>query len=100
VAIENIGAVPMDSIGVDYYIYDSNRNYFNLKSYKADSLRVGQYIIADMKHAVPFGWAGIEQSVDGSKSLQRHASARDVSLNNYGVINLKLTATLPILSWT
>jgi len=58
VAIDNIGDLPMDSLGVDFYMYDNNRVRRNLKSAKLDSLRVNQYLIAGVTMDSTFGLAG------------------------------------------
>ena len=102
VAIENIGTLPMDSMGVDYYMYDNNRNYYNLKSYKGDSLRLGQYIIADMKYPVPFGWAGANSLWVEANPFNATHQTEQYHFNNYGVINLKVDRDLtnPILDVT
>lgn len=58
IAIDNIGNLPMDSMLVDFYLYDRNRIRHNLKSVILDSLRVGQYLVADIRIDTTFGLYG------------------------------------------
>ena len=58
VAVENIGFLPMDSLTVDFYLYDNNHVRRNLKTVKLDSLRANQYLLADVSVDSTFGMAG------------------------------------------
>ena len=58
VAIDNISNYPMDSLYVDFYLYDNNRIRRTLKSEKMDSLRVNQFLVADVAMDSTFGLAG------------------------------------------
>jgi len=74
IAIDNIGNVAMDSLPVSFYMYDKNRNRQNLKTYKLDSLRVGQTLNANLEIDTTFGYYGpnsiwVEANPFGSKHL-------------------------------
>ncbi len=57
-AIENISELPMDSLGVSFYLYDGDRIKHLFPSVKLDSLRVNQYITATFVIDSTFGYAG------------------------------------------
>ncbi|MFN8166815.1 MAG: hypothetical protein U0X76_11800 [Bacteroidia bacterium] len=58
VGIENISNLPMDSLGVKFYMYDKNRNRHNLSVLKLDSLRANRSLIASMTIDTTLGLAG------------------------------------------
>jgi hypothetical protein len=49
VAIDNIGHKSMDSLNIDFYLFDSNRIRHHVKSVKLDSLRVGETVLAKVE---------------------------------------------------
>lgn len=58
IAVDNIGNLPMDSLGMSFYIYDRNRARHDIKNYKLDSLRVGQSLTASIAVDTTFGLYG------------------------------------------
>ncbi|MBK5286070.1 MAG: hypothetical protein JJE25_11780 [Bacteroidia bacterium] len=102
VAIENISQVPMDSMSVDFYLYDNNRNRINLKSSKEDSLRVGQYVITDLKFPSTFGLAGNNNLWVEANPYNLWHQAEQYHYNNFAQLNLKVNrdVTNPILDVT
>lgn len=62
VAVENIGDYDMDSLWVDFWIYDANRNIQQKKSVKMDSLRIDSIVIPEVKFTtdnLPGGLSGV-----------------------------------------
>ncbi len=62
IAIENIGDYDMDSIWVDFWVYDANRNKTHLDSVKLDSLLIDSVLIARMDFSsedIPGGINGL-----------------------------------------
>lgn len=49
IVVENIGDYDMDSIWVDFWIVDANRNIQMKKSVKMDSLRIGSFLVPEVK---------------------------------------------------
>lgn len=58
IAVDNIGNVPMDSLGMSFYMYDRNRARHDIKTYKIDSLRTGQSLTASVAIDSTFGLYG------------------------------------------
>jgi hypothetical protein len=58
IAIDNIGNLPMDSLGVSFFLYDNNRSRHDLINYKLDSLRSNQFLTASIQIDTTFGLAG------------------------------------------
>jgi hypothetical protein len=58
VAIENISNLPMDSLGVSFYMYDEKRKRHDLKLYKLDSLLMNELLMAEIVIDSTFGFAG------------------------------------------
>ncbi len=58
IAIDNIGNLPMDSLGMSFYMYDRNRARHDIKTYKLDSLRTGQSLIASVAIDTTYGLYG------------------------------------------
>ena len=58
IAIENISNLPMDSLSVQFYLYDDARHRHDLGTFKLDSLRVNQYLNAELRVDSTFGFAG------------------------------------------
>jgi hypothetical protein len=58
VAIDNIGNLPMDSLEVSWFLYDRNRIRHNLLTTKLDSLRIGQWLSANIKVDTTFSLYG------------------------------------------
>jgi hypothetical protein len=68
IAIDNIGDLPMDSLDVDFYVYNNDRQRINLPGVRLDSLRTGSYLTASVRVDSTFGLAG-------NSILQKYASA-------------------------
>ncbi|MBK9524690.1 MAG: hypothetical protein IPO39_07995 [Bacteroidetes bacterium] len=58
IAIDNVGNLPMDSLDVNFYLYDNNRIRHDIQSVRLDSLRQGQSIMANVIIDHTFGLAG------------------------------------------
>jgi flagellar hook assembly protein FlgD len=58
IAIDNIANKPMDSLSVDFYMYDKNRIRHAVKSVKLDSLRAGESILANVEIDSTYGFSG------------------------------------------
>ncbi len=58
IAIENISNLPMDSLGVSFFLYDDNRVKHTFPIIKLDSLRTSQYLDASIIIDSTFGFAG------------------------------------------
>ncbi len=58
IAVDNIGNVPMDSLGMSFYMYDRDRARHDIKNYKLDSLRTGQSLNASVVIDSTFGLYG------------------------------------------
>ncbi len=58
IAIDNIGNLPMDSLGVSFFLYDNDRRRHDLINYKLDSLRSNQFLTASISIDTTFGLAG------------------------------------------
>ncbi|MEO8087297.1 MAG: C25 family cysteine peptidase, partial [Bacteroidota bacterium] len=58
IAVDNIGNVPMDSLGMTFYMYDRDRTRHDIKTYKLDSLRTGQSLTASVTIDSTFGLYG------------------------------------------
>ncbi|MFM2206321.1 MAG: hypothetical protein RL213_296 [Bacteroidota bacterium] len=73
IAIDNIGDLPMDSLDVDFYIYDNDRQRINLTGIRLDSLRTGSYLTASIRVDSTFGLAGNSSLwVEANPYNQRH----------------------------
>jgi len=57
-AVDNLGNLPMDSLHMKFYLYDNNRVRHDFPVAKMDSLRVGQYLIANLVIDSTLGLAG------------------------------------------
>ncbi len=58
IAIDNIGNLPMDSLSMNFYLYDHNRLKHTFPILKLDSLRTGQFLIASFVIDSTLGLAG------------------------------------------
>ena len=58
IAVDNIGNLPMDSLDMEFYMYDRDRTRHDIKNYKLDSLRVGQSLTASVAIDSTFGLYG------------------------------------------
>lgn len=102
VAVENISRVPMDSIGIDFFLYDRNRVRHQLKSYLEDSLRVGQYVIANLKYDTTFGLAGLNSLWMEANPYNSWHQTEQYHFNNFAHLNLQVNKDVinPILDVT
>ncbi len=102
VAIDNISDKPMDSLSVDFYMYDNNRVRHNVKSLKLDSLRVGQSLLASVEIDTTFGFAGNNSLwVEANPNGSRH-QLEQFHFNNLAEMKFKVTKDIvnPILDVT
>ncbi|MBP6335376.1 MAG: hypothetical protein KA444_07890 [Bacteroidia bacterium] len=58
IAVDNLGNLPMDSLSMHFYLYDDDRVRHELPLVKLDSLRVGQFLIADLVVDSTYGLGG------------------------------------------
>jgi len=58
IAIDNLSNLPMDSLGISFYMYDESHVKHDLTNYKLDSLRVNQSLIASIVIDTTFGIPG------------------------------------------
>jgi hypothetical protein len=70
IAIDNIGNLPMDSLGFKFFMYDVNHTRHDLKFTLLDSLRIGQTLIAGINIDTTF-------SIPGENSLWVEANPFD-----------------------
>jgi hypothetical protein len=102
VAVENISQVPMDSMAIDFFLYDENRNRHALKSYLEDSLPVGQYVIATLKYDSTFGLAGMNNLWLEANPYNSWHQLEQYHFNNFAHLNLQVNRDIvnPILDVT
>ncbi len=102
VAIENIANKPMDSLTVDFYMYDNNRVRHNVKSLKLDSLRVGQSLLANVEIDTTFGLAGNNSLWVEANPFNSHHQLEQFHFNNLAEMKFKINRDVvnPILDVT
>lgn len=102
IAIENIGDYDMDSLWVDFWVYDANRNLVPIKSIKMDSLPVDSILIPSVAFST-------ENLPGGSSSLWVEANPfnsehqlEQYHFNNIGTIpfTVGVDAINPLLDVT
>jgi hypothetical protein len=102
IAVDNIANLPMDSLGMSFFMYDRNRARHDIKNYKMDSLRVGQSLTASVTIDSTFGSYGenslwVEANPYGSMhqiEQQHFNNIAEVKFNvNRDVINPILDVT-------
>lgn len=103
VAIDNLSNLPMDSLGISFYLYDENRNRHDLIDYKLDSLRENQFLIASIVIDTTFGLKG-ENSLwmEVNPFKTPFHQPEKYHFNNYAEIKFKVNRDVvnPILDVT
>lgn len=106
IAIENIGNLPMDSLGVSFYMYDDSRKKNYYPKLLLDSLRVNNFLIASLVIDSTFGLAGenslwVEANPFNDSLWNRHQYEK-YHFNNFAEIkfNVDRDRTNPILDVT
>ena len=105
IAIENISNLPMDSLGVSFFLYDDKRVKHNLQTIILDSLRSNQYLNASIVIDSTFGFAG-ENSLwveaNPFHDPHYHHQPEKYHFNNFAEMKFNITRdkTNPILDVT
>lgn len=101
VAIDNISDLPMDSLNVDFYLYDNNRVRHNITSIKLDSLRVGQFITANVNFSSR-GFPGANDLWIEANPFNAQHQTEQYHFNNIGQIKFRANADVinPVLDVT
>lgn len=102
VAIENIGDYDMDSLWVDFWVYDSNRYKIPIKSVKLDSLLIDSFLIGDVKFStlnIPGGLNGMW--VEANPFNNQH-QLEQYHFNNLGTLpfNVNVDKINPLMDVT
>lgn len=92
VAIENISEYPMDSIWVDFWVYDANRNKVPVKSVKMDSLEVDSLVIPDVKFSTLDLPAGVNSLWVEANPFNSDHQLEQYHFNNIGTIPFTIQA--------
>ena len=102
VAIENIGDYDMDSLWVDFWVYDANRNKVPIKSMKMDSLHINKILIPDVKFATRNLPGGLSSLWVEANPFNNQHQLEQYHFNNIGTIPFTVTsdAINPLLDVT
>ncbi|MCX6291286.1 MAG: C25 family cysteine peptidase [Bacteroidetes bacterium] len=102
IAIDNIANKPLDSLTVDFYMYDHNRIRHNIKSVKLDSLRVGQSLLANVEIDTTFGLAGNNSLWVEANPYGTHHQKEQYHFNNLAEMKFNISRDVvnPILDVT
>lgn len=102
VAIENIGDYDMDSIWVNFWVYDANRNKIHLDSVKLDSLLIDSVLIAGTDLSTEDIPGGINGLWIEANPFNAEHQLEQYHFNNLGTIpfNVGVDAINPILDVT
>ena len=102
IAIDNIANKPMDSLTVDFYLFDNNRVRHNLKSIKMDSLRVGQSLLATIEMDTTLGFSGNNSLWVEANPNGIHHQLEQYHFNNLAEVKFKVNRDVinPILDVT
>ncbi|HEY4798596.1 MAG TPA: C25 family cysteine peptidase, partial [Bacteroidia bacterium] len=85
VAIENIGDYNMDSLWVDFWVYDSNRNKVPVRSIKMDSLRINKILVPSIKFSTNNTPGGLNSLwVEANPFNSQHQQLEQYHFNNLG----------------
>ncbi len=91
IAIDNIGNIPMDSLGVSFFLYDNNRRRYEIKNYKLDSLRSSQSLIASISIDTTFNLAGDNSLwVEANPFIAPYHQVEKYHFNNLAEIKFKM----------
>jgi len=102
VAIENIGDYDMDSLWVDFWVYDANRNKVPIKSMKMDSLKIDSILIPDVKFSTINIPGGLNSLWVEANPFNSQHQMEQYHFNNIGTIpfNVNVDRINPILDVT
>ena len=102
IAIDNLAYKPMDSLYVDFYLYDNNRVRHNIKTVKMDSLRVGESLLASIEIDTTFGFSGNNSLWVEANPNGIHHQLEQVHFNNFAEVKFKINRDVinPILDVT
>ncbi len=102
IAVDNLGNLPMDSLSMHFYLYDNNRIRHEMPLAKLDSLRIGQYLIANLAIDSTFGLSGNNSLWVEANPLGSTYQPEKYHFNNIAEIKFKVNKDLinPILDVT
>jgi len=103
IAFDNIGDLPMDSLGVNFYMYNAKHVKQVFPSKTLDSLRVGKYLIADLQVDSTFDFAGVNSLwVEANAPDGPHPQLEQYHFNNIAEIKFTVNRDYinPILDVT
>lgn len=102
IAVENIGDYDMDSLWVDFWIYDANRNIQQKKSVKMDSLRVDSIVIPEVTFTTEHLPGGLSSVWVEANPFNSEHQLEQYHFNNIGTIPfyLKEDKINPVLDVT
>ena len=90
IAIENIGNLPMDSLDVDFYLYNNARQRVNLATLRLDSLRVNSYLIANLRVDSTLGFSGVNSLwIEANPYNSRH-QLEQAHFNNLAEVKFRI----------
>ena len=102
VAVENISDYDMDSLWVDFWVYDVNRNKIPIKSVKMDSLRVDSTLLPEVKFPSVNIPGGLNSLWIEANPFNSYHQTEQNHFNNVGLLPFMVSAdvTNPILDVT
>lgn len=102
IAIDNIGNLPMDSLDVNFFLYDNNRQRHDLKNFRLDSLRVNQSLLASLVVDSTLGFSGTNSLWVEANPYDAHHQLEQNHFNNYAEVRFQIDGdkTNPILDVT
>jgi len=102
VAIENIGDYDMDSLWVDFWVYDANRNFIPIKSIKLDSLLIDSLLIPDVGFSTENLPGGLSSLWIEANPFNSEHQLEQYHYNNIGTIpfTVEIDAINPLLDVT
>jgi hypothetical protein len=90
IAIDNISDLPMDSLDVDFYLYNNSRQRINLNTVRLDSLRTGGSLLASMRIDSTLGLSGSNSLwVEANPFNSRH-QLEQYHFNNLAEIKFRI----------
>jgi len=102
VAIENIGDYDMDSLWVDFWVYDSSRNKIKIDSMKMDSLLIDSILIPDVKFSTEKIPGGLNSLWVEANPFNNQHQMEQYHFNNLGAIpfNVAVDKVNPLMDVT
>ena len=102
VAVENISDYDMDSLWVDFWVYDVNQNKIPIKSVKMDSLRVDSTLLPEVKFSSVNIPGGLNSLWIEANPFNSYHQTEQNHFNNVGLMPFMVSAdvTNPILDVT